>query len=140
MPVWCKYSSGTQMTVLRAFLEWPESLLSEQGLIAKFYGARRARMAVFRRCRHEKPTIAFPAAHRRLFRQWAVSFSATAVKCGTCADSPLAGIPPRRRHERPFRAPPWPGFRRLSPFEKTAGFSPKSPFSASNAPNSPLFS
>ena len=42
--VWCKYSSGTQMTVHRAFLEWLErDFSSQRGLIASGHGVRRGK-------------------------------------------------------------------------------------------------
>jgi len=46
----------------------------------------------------------------------------------------------RRRKKRPFQAFLQTFFRCFSPFEKTADFSPKSTFSASSTPYSPLFS
>ena len=51
----------------------------------------------------------------------------------------LRPSPRRRTEKRPFRTLLRPPFRRFSPFEKTAGFSPNSPFSASNFRNSPFF-
>jgi hypothetical protein len=78
------------------------------------------------------PSMAYPLA--------GCFVSATAVKCGSCADSLFDGIPLRRREKRPFWVLLWPISRRFSPFEKTAGFSPKSTFSPSKRRYSPLFS
>ena len=86
------------------------------------------------------PTIAFPIVRQWLTHWRAVLFLPTYSNYGTCADSPFPVIPLRRREKRPFRSVLRPLSRRFSPFEKTADFSPKSTFSASSTPYSPLFS
>ena len=86
------------------------------------------------------PTIAFPIARQWLTHWRAVSFLPTSSNYGTCADSPFVPILRRRTEKRPFRGLLRPSFRRFSPFEKTAGFSLKSTFSASKRRFSPLFS
>ena len=78
------------------------------------------------------PTIAFPIARQCLTHWRAVSFLLSYSNYGTCADSPFPDIPLRRREKRPFRTLLRPLSRRFSPFEKTADFSPNSPFSTSN--------
>ena len=77
------------------------------------------------------PTIAFPIARQWLTHWRAVSFLPTSSNYGTCADSPFPDIPLRRRDKRSFQMLLQTFSRRFSPFEKTADFSPKSPFSSS---------
>ena len=78
------------------------------------------------------PTIAFPIARQWLTHWRAVSFLLSYSNCGTCADSPVPENPMQRREKSPFRSVLRLLSRRFSPFEKTADFSPKSPFSTSN--------